>query len=188
MAGAVNPAEDSRMTPSNNTTRSAEVRVRSDRRDPPDVNKLAKLLIQLTQEQTTDEPRDQDPRNAIGDTNSPSASLPARRPPQRRARGLDPEQTQTLIQQYVAGATTYELGDRFGIHRRTVSAILHRNNIPMRRRGLSPEQIDQAIDLYNRGWSLAEVARHLAVDPTTVVNRLHDRGIRTRDTHRRTRT
>src|SRR5689334_3546814 len=113
VAGAVNPAEDSRMTPSNNTTRSAEVRVRSDRRDPPDVNKLAKLLIQLTQEQTTDEPRDQDPRNAISDTNSSSASLSARRPPQRRARGLDPDQTQPLIQQYVAGATTYELGDRF---------------------------------------------------------------------------
>ncbi|MFQ6228618.1 helix-turn-helix domain-containing protein [Nocardia sp. NPDC002869] len=57
----------------------------------------------------------------------------------------------------------------------------------MRRRGLSPEQVDQAIDLYKRGWSLAKVARHLAVDPTTVLNRLRERGVRTRDTHGRTR-
>ncbi|WP_280235187.1 hypothetical protein [Nocardia cyriacigeorgica] len=132
------------MTPSNNTTQSAEVHVRSDRRNPPDVSKLAKLLIELTREQTADEPRDQDPRNTIYDTNPPSASLPAHRHPRQRARRLDPDQTHTLIQEYLAGATTYELGDRFGINRRTVSAILHRNNIPMRRRGLSPEQIDQA--------------------------------------------
>jgi hypothetical protein len=49
---AITPAEDSRMTPSNNTTPSAEVRVDSDRRDPPDVNKLAKLLIDLVARQT----------------------------------------------------------------------------------------------------------------------------------------
>ncbi|WP_442800053.1 helix-turn-helix domain-containing protein [Nocardia sp. NBC_01730] len=93
-----------------------------------------------------------------------------------------------MIQDYVAGWTTSELGDRFGIDRRTVSAILHRHNIPTRRRGLSLSQVDEAVNLYNLGWSLARVARHLTVDPATVLNRLRERGVRTRDTHGRTRS
>jgi hypothetical protein len=51
----------------------------------------------------------------------------------------------------VADATTYELGARFGIDRRTVSAILHRHGVQMRRRSLSASQVDDAIHLYTRG-------------------------------------
>jgi hypothetical protein len=54
----------------------------------------------------------------------------------------DDNEVHALIQGYMAGATTYELGDRFGINRRTVSAILHRQGVNMRRRGLSPDQVD----------------------------------------------
>ncbi|MEU9685392.1 hypothetical protein [Amycolatopsis japonica] len=85
------------------------------------------------------------------------------------------------------GATVYELGDRFGIERRTVSSILHRHGVPMRRRGLSPDQVDDAIHLYNLGWSLARVGQHLDVDHTTVLNKLRERGVPTRDTHGRPR-
>ena len=81
----------------------------------------------------------------------------------------------------------YELGDRFGIERRTVSNILHRHSVPMRRRGLSPDQVDHAIHLYNLGWSLARVGDHLGVNHTTVLNKLRERGIPTRDSHGRPR-
>jgi len=80
-----------------------------------------------------------------------------------------------------------ELATRFGIERRTVSAILHRHGVPMRRRGLSPEQVDDAIHLYNLGWSLARVGQYLGVDHTTVLTTLRQRGIPTRDTHGRPR-
>jgi hypothetical protein len=109
------------------------------------------------------------------------------RPKPGRARQLDANQTQTLIQGYTAGATTYELGDRFGIDRRTVSAILHRHGVNMRRRGLSPNQVDDAIRLHTIGWSLARIGEHLDVDPTTVLNRLRKQGVPTRDTHGRPR-
>ncbi|WP_219823393.1 hypothetical protein [Nocardia nova] len=69
-------------------------------------------------------------------------------------RQLDQDHVQILIRDCVAGATTYELGDRFGVDRRTVSAILHRHDVPMRRRGLSSDQSDEAIRLYGLGWSL----------------------------------
>ena len=116
------------------------------------------------------------------------ALTPVDRPRPGRARQLDTDQTQALIQDYAAGATTYELGDRFGIDRRTVSNILHRHSVPMRRRGLTRDQVDDAIHLYNLGWSLARVGEHLRVDPTTVLNRLREHGICTRDTHGRPRS
>ena len=92
-----------------------------------------------------------------------------------------------MISGYQSGATVSELGDRFGIERRTVSSILHRRGVPMRRRGLSPDQVDDAIHLYSLGWSLARVGDHLGVNHTTVLNKLRERGIPTRDTHGRSR-
>ncbi|MEC3979660.1 helix-turn-helix domain-containing protein [Amycolatopsis sp. H20-H5] len=92
-----------------------------------------------------------------------------------------------LIAGYQAGATVYELGDRFGIDRRTVSEILHRNEVLMRRRGLSTEQVDEAARLYEGGWSLVRIGERMAVDPTTVLNRLRECGVRTRDVHGRKR-
>lgn len=105
----------------------------------------------------------------------------------RRARQLGADQVVELIAGYQSGATVYELGDRFGIERRTVSNILHRHGVPMRRRGLSPDQVDHAIHLYNLGWSLARVGEHLGVNHTTVLNKLRERGIPTRDSHGRPR-
>jgi hypothetical protein len=116
------------------------------------------------------------------------APPPADRPKPRRARQLDADQVQELIAGYQAGATVYELGDRFSVERRTVSNILKRHDVPMRRRGLSPEQVDDAIHLYNLGWSLARVGEHLGVDHTTVLTKLRERGIPTRDTHGRARS
>jgi len=118
------------------------------------------------------------------DTPEPS-SIKRDRP--RRARQLRAEQVEELIASYQAGASVYELGDRFGIERRTVSNILHRHGVPMRRRGLSPDQVNDAIHLYNLGWSLARVGDHLGVNHTTVLSKLRERGIPTRDTHGRPR-
>ena len=104
-----------------------------------------------------------------------------------RARQLGSDQVERLIADYRSGATVYELGDRFGIERRTVSNILHRHGVPMRRRGLSSDQVDDAIHLYKLGWSLARVGDHLGVNHTTVLTKLRERGIPTRDTHGRPR-
>lgn len=114
--------------------------------------------------------------------------LPADRSKPRRARRLDTDDVQELIAGYQAGATVYELGPRFGIERRTVSAVLRRHGVPMRRRSLSIDQVDTAIHLYVLGWSLARVGEHLGVDPTTVLNSLRRRGVRTRDARGRHRS
>src|SRR5207248_2312380 len=113
------------------------------------------------------------------------APLPVDRSKPRRARRLDTDHVQELIADYQAGATVYELGARFGIERRTVSAVLRRHGVPMRRRSLSNDQVDTAVHLYALGWSLARVGEQLGVDPTTVLNCLRRRGVRTRDAHGR---
>jgi hypothetical protein len=104
-----------------------------------------------------------------------------------RARRLNDEQVQQLVDGYQAGATVYELGERFGISRQTVGTILKRHGVTMRRRGLSLEQVDEAVRLYIANWSLARIGEQLNVDPKTVLNRLRERGVKTRDTHGRER-
>ncbi|MCA1675280.1 MAG: helix-turn-helix domain containing protein [Actinobacteria bacterium] len=103
------------------------------------------------------------------------------------AKQLESQQVQKLITEYTAGATIYQLGERFGIDRRTVSTILHRHDVPMRRRGLRPDQIDEAVRLYEDGCSLARISARIGIDPTTVLARLRDRGVKMRDTQGRER-
>ena len=98
---------------------------------------------------------------------------------------LDPDQTQQLIASYRAGSTVYQLAEEFGIERRTVSAILHRHDVPMRRRGLTDDQIDDAERLYHHGWSLARIGDRMNVTADTVRTRLLERGATMRDTHGR---
>jgi DNA-directed RNA polymerase specialized sigma24 family protein len=121
----------------------------------------------------------------------PDLTKPVQRAPKRhlpgKAKQLGPDQAQELIAGYQAGATVYELGDRFGISRQTVSKILHRHDVPMRMQGLSPEQADEAVRLYGVGWSLARVGEKLGVDAHTVRDRLRERGVRMRDAQGRER-
>ncbi|MGF6883766.1 hypothetical protein ABIA39_008349 [Nocardia sp. GAS34] len=123
----------------------------------------------------------------LPDPNAPAPQT-TDQPKARRARQLDTAEIAELIAGYEGGATVYQLGVHFGIERRTVSQILHRQGVSMRRRGLSPEQIDEAFHLYELGWSLARVGRHLGVEHSTVLAKLRERGIPTRDTHGRPRT
>ncbi len=123
----------------------------------------------------------------LGKLPDPTAPVP-KRPMRRipgRARQLSADQVEELIAGYQAGATVYDLGDRFGIDRRTVSLILKRNGVSMRRHGLSPQQTDESARLYEAGWSLARIGQKMTVDPTTVLTRLRERGVQTRDTHGR---
>jgi hypothetical protein len=101
---------------------------------------------------------------------------------------LDDIQTRQLIAGYQAGSTVYQLADQFNIERRTVSAILHRHQVPMRRRGLTDNQIDDAERLYQQGWSLARIGNGMEVTADTVRARLLERGVTMRDTQGRPRT
>lgn len=108
-----------------------------------------------------------------------------KRPKSRRpgtARQLDAGQTRALIDAYLAGSTVYQLGDQFGIDRRTVGKILTRNGVPTKHPGLTAADIAQAAQLYEDGWSLARIGERLGATATTVHRRLRERGVTMRST------
>lgn len=61
---------------------------------------------------------------------------------------LSPAQVDELVALYEAGATLVELGERFGVHRRTAAAHLVRRSVPIRRRGLDECHLAEAVELY----------------------------------------
>lgn len=115
----------------------------------------------------------------------PTAPAPPTIEPRRpgRIRHLQPEQVEKLIAGYQAGATVYELGDLFGIDRKTVSRILRRHDVPMRRTGLLPEQVDEAARLYEDGWSTAEIAERMHTNQRTIQRRLGEQEVKMRGRH-----
>ncbi len=100
---------------------------------------------------------------------------------------LSERQVAALVEDYLAGATVYELAARFGIHRVTVSAHLHRQGVTVRRQGLDDEDVAEAIRLYQRGCSLARIGDRLGLDATTARTALKAQGIALRDSHGRER-
>ena len=102
-------------------------------------------------------------------------------------RRLAPDEMTALAEEYQAGATVYELAERFGINRKTVALHLHRQGVEMRRQGLDDEQIADAARLYERGWSLARIADQYGVWSRTVYLALLAHGVQMRDTHGRPR-
>jgi transposase-like protein len=106
-------------------------------------------------------------------------------PPTQRQRRLERPDQQELIARYRAGDLMSDLAQRYGVHRRTVSAILKRHGVPTRASGLAPEQIQRAVLMYAQGQSLAKIGKQLGVDAGTVHARLREQDVQMRDTHGR---
>jgi tRNA U34 5-methylaminomethyl-2-thiouridine-forming methyltransferase MnmC len=82
-----------------------------------------------------------------------------------------------LVAGYQAGATTYELAERFRLHRVTVSAVLRRNGVALRAQPLSPTQIATATQFYHEGLSLLKVGERVGCDAETVRQALTKAGV-----------
>jgi DNA-binding transcriptional regulator LsrR (DeoR family) len=98
---------------------------------------------------------------------------------------INSHQASALASAYIAGKATNELATRFGIHRATVTAILHRLDVDLRQRGLTDEQVAEACRLYPEGWSLARLAERYDVDDMTVRRYLLLAGVVMRSPHER---
>ncbi|MEY9838614.1 helix-turn-helix domain-containing protein [Streptacidiphilus sp. EB103A] len=102
------------------------------------------------------------------------------RPTPRTAKRLKDEQVQELILAYTGGSTVFQLGDRFGIDRRTVGAILKRNGVDTNRHSLTEEAAKEAVLLYEQGRSLASIAKQMNVSYSTLRTKLLKRGVKMR--------
>ena len=102
---------------------------------------------------------------------------PKAREPLRR---LNPGEIEDLVARYKAGETMVELGEHFGINRRTVSIHLQRSGIPSRHRTMDESKIARCIELYQSGLSLVSVGEVLGIDQATVRRALLSAGISSR--------
>jgi lambda repressor-like predicted transcriptional regulator len=102
-----------------------------------------------------------------------------RTPKQLQHRLAQPEADQ-LITAYLAGESVYDLSDRYGVHRNTVSRILERHGIDRRYRLLRGDMLDEAIEQYRQGASLRTVGQQLGVSLDTVRNALIRSGVELR--------
>ena len=82
-----------------------------------------------------------------------------------------------MIQAYRQGVSVKHLGQRFGIHRVTVTALLRRQGTELRQSGLEPEAVPVAASLYRGGWSVAKLGARFGVDATTVWRVLRASGV-----------
>jgi hypothetical protein len=108
-----------------------------------------------------------------------SATRPAEasKRPRQHHRRLGPAEVAKLIETYGQGVTIKQLAERFGIHRVTVSALLHRHGVSLRLAGLGDAEVEEAASLYRQGWTLAGLGKMFAVNPVTVWRRLQAVGV-----------
>lgn len=102
-------------------------------------------------------------------------------------RKLSEDEVTNLAQRYRDGASTYELAERFGVHRVTVTGHLRRSGVRLRGQSMTETEVDRAAELYGQGWSTARIGQELGFDGGTVWRALRARGVRMRDSHGRER-
>lgn len=109
---------------------------------------------------------------------TPILSQPRSRPKAPKPlRRLSPDEVQDLLNRYQSGETMVQIGDRYGINRRTVSTYLQKAGLHSRHQTMDDEKIARSIDLYNSGLSLVAVGAQLGIDRATVRRALLSAGV-----------
>lgn len=106
-------------------------------------------------------------------------SIAPRHQTQRR---LTAEQMETLVVEYVNGASVPVLAKEFQVHRTTVMHHLEREGVPRRAcvRRLTDDDVIEAAGYYRDGESLATVAARFGVNATTVAREFARARVETR--------
>jgi hypothetical protein len=108
-------------------------------------------------------------------------------PIRQRQRRLSDAQATQMACRYREGATVYQLATEFNIDRRTISDRLKRVGIKMRFQPPPDEMIDKMVRLYESELSFATIGKQLCASPLTIRHYVHQRGVRIRDAHGRTK-
>lgn len=102
------------------------------------------------------------------------------RQPQKR---LTAKEIAQAIEEYNNGMTTYELAEKYGCNRQTISAVLKRHGVTVTK-GKASKKIDddEVIAMYADRITTEKIAQKFGVSPQTIVKclRRHDIKIRTR--------
>ncbi|PVB39406.1 hypothetical protein DDJ91_12400 [Mycobacteroides abscessus] len=85
-----------------------------------------------------------------------------------------------IVHLYGVGETTKQIGNRYGVSKARVAAVLREQGVSIRRQGLPAEQVSQAAAFYVEGRSLAWLSDRFNVSPMTISKTLREHGIQLR--------
>ncbi|SIF91902.1 Uncharacterised protein [Mycobacteroides abscessus subsp. abscessus] len=101
-------------------------------------------------------------------------------PMPRSRRFLSTDDVADIVHLYGVGETTKQIGNRYGVSKARVAAVLREQGVSIRRQGLPAEQVSQAAAFYVEGRSLAWLSDRFNVSPMTISKTLREHGIQLR--------
>lgn len=107
----------------------------------------------------------------------PAAPPRATYQPHKLGQRLSDETVTAILAAYEAGATTREVGERFGLAHSSINKLLLEHGVTARRRSPSPEEVQQAIELYEAGLTTRIIGQHLGFGASTIGRALVAAGV-----------
>ena len=102
------------------------------------------------------------------------------RPAHRRTKlshRLSDETVAAILAAYQDGATTREVGERFGLAHSSVNKLLKAHGVTARRRSPSADEVQHIVELYVAGLSTRVIAEHLGFGASTITRALETRPV-----------
>ena len=94
---------------------------------------------------------------------------------------LSDEEVEQIISEYKAGKTTYELAERFGCHRQTISATLKKHGVEVNKaKAQAKLDTDTVVAMYSEMRTTEEIAGHFGVSAYTINRCLRANGVKIR--------
>jgi hypothetical protein len=119
----------------------------------------------------------------LGRQGSGHASAPrATYQPHKLCQLLSDETVAAILATHQAGATTRDLGGRFGLAHSSINKLLRQQGVIARRRSPSPDEVQRAVELYEEGQTTRVIAEHLGFGANTIKRSLERAGVTLRPT------
>ncbi len=100
--------------------------------------------------------------------------------PYKLSQRLSAETVDAIIRAYQAGATTREVGERFGWAHSSINKLLRQHGITARRRSPNAAEMQGAVELYEAGLGTRTIGQLLGFGATTIGRALRQAGVQLR--------
>ena len=94
---------------------------------------------------------------------------------------LSESETAQVITEYQNGMSTYQLAEKYGCHRATVTRTLKKNGINVTTQKITEKADEKRIvDMYENMFNSGQIAKEFGVNPQVITNCLRANGVRIR--------
>lgn len=93
---------------------------------------------------------------------------------------LSPSEVASIIEEYRNDSTSYELAEKYGCNRHTITRHLKKHGIEVTIKKLNKAEEKEAIHLYERGLTVNEVAEHFSISYSAMLRFRHRKEVKIR--------